>query len=256
MKRIILHAHKKRSKALRKIPTRKIPKGLFLYRLNTSSASLYPHSHLKSLDKFLDKKHIFLALGLSPLMRHYDRHSLSQKDKATLSLHPNLSKNLSFILSRALLKSLKNIIKCAHFSSYSHKSDIALLAFARFPIGVDMEIIKSRDFKPHLDFCFSHFERDFVANSPNPLRYFYRIWTLKESLIKLENLRFSDLECVGLDKKGAFCESANKVSNDYKKNHRKNRVKDCKKQKNKNYHRFCFITRLYKYQKAIITLCY
>lgn len=256
MKRIILHAHKKRNKALRKIPTHKIPKGLFLYRLNTSSASLYPHPHYKSLGKFLDKKHIFLALGLSPLMRSYDRHSLSQKDKATLSLHPNLAKNSSFILSRALLKSLKGIIKCAHFSSYSHKSDIALLAFARFPIGVDIEIVKSRDFKPHFDFCFSPFERDFVVNSVNPLYCFYRIWTLKESLIKLENLRFSDLECVGLDKKGAFCETESKTGNDYKKNCKKNRVKDCEKQKNKIYHRFCFITRLYKCQKAIITLCY
>lgn len=252
MKRIILHTHKNRSKALRKIPIHKIPKGLFLYRLNISSASLYPHPHLKSLDKFLDKKHIFLALGLSPLMRHYERHSLSQKDKATLSLHPNLAKNSSFILSRALLKSLKDIIKCTHFSSYSHKSDIALLAFARFPIGVDIEIIKSRDFKPHLDFCFSPFERDFVANSVNPLHCFYRIWTLKESLIKLENLRFSDLGCVGLDKKGAFCEIESKASNDYKKNRRK----DCKKEKNKIYHRFCLITRLYKSQKAIITICY
>lgn len=252
MKRIILHTHKKRSKALQKIPIHKIPKGLFLYRLNISSASLYPHPHLKSLDKFLDKKHIFLALGLSPLMRHYERHSLSQKDKATLSLHPNLAKNSSFILSRALLKSLKDIIKCTHFSSYSHKSDIALLAFARFPIGVDIEIIKSRDFKPHLDFCFSPFERDFVVNSVNPLHCFYRFWTLKESLIKLENLRFSDLGCVGLDKKGAFCEVENKASNDCKKNRRK----DCEKEKNKIYHRFCFITRLYKSQKAIITICY
>ena len=256
MKRIILHTHKKRSKALRKIPTHKIPKGLFLYRLNISSASLYPHPHLKSLDKFIDKKHIFLALGLSPLMRRYDRHNLSQKDKATLSLHPNLAKNSSFILSRALLKSLKDIIKCTHFSSYSHKSDVVLLAFARFPIGVDIEIIKSRDFKPHLDFCFSPFERDFVINSVNPLHCFYRIWTLKESLIKLENLRFSDLGCVGLDKKGAFCEVENKASNDCKKNVKKNRRKDCEKEKNKIYHRFCFITRLYKSQKAIITICY
>lgn len=252
MKRIILHTHKKRSKAPRKIPTHKIPKGLFLYRLNISSASLYPHPHLKSLDKFLDKKHIFIALGLNPLMRHYERHSLSQKDKATLSLHPNLAKNSSFILSRALLKSLKDIIKYTHFSSYSHKSDIALLAFARFPIGVDIEIIKSRDFKPHLDFCFSPFERDFVINSVKPLHCFYRIWTLKESLIKLENLRFSDLGCVGLDKKGAFCEVESKANNDCKKNRRK----DCEKEKNKIYHRFCFITRLYKSQKAIITICY
>lgn len=256
MKRIILNAHKKHSKALRKIPTHKIPKGLFLYRLNTSSASLYPHPHLKSLNKFLDKKHIFLALGLSSLMRRYDRHSLSQKDKATLSLHPNLAKNSSFILSRTLLKSLKDIIKCAHFSSYSHKNDIALLAFARFPIGVDIEIVKSRDFKPHLDFCFRPFERDFVVNSANSLHCFYRIWTLKESIIKLENLRFSDLGGVGLDKKGAFCDAQSKTSNDYKKNRKKNRVMDCEKQTSKIYHRFCFITRLYKCQKAIITLCY
>lgn len=256
MKRIILHTPKKRSKAPHKIPTHKIPKGLFLYRLNTSSASLYPHPHYKSLDKFLDKKHIFLALGLSPLMRHYDRHSLSQKDKTTLSLHPNLAKNSSFILSRALLKSLKDIIKCAHFSSYSHKSDIALLVFARFPIGVDMEIVKSRDFKPHLDFCFNPFERDFVANSPNPLHYFYHIWTLKESLIKLKNLKFSDLGCVGLDKKGAFCEAQSKTSENIKKDCQESRKKNCNKEKNKIYHRFCFITRLYKCQKAIITICY
>ena len=240
-----MNATKKHSKNL--------PKGLFLYRLNTSSASLYSHPNFKSLNRFPSKKHIFLALGLSPLMKHYEKHSLSQKDKATISLHPNLAKNSSFILSRALLKSLKNLIKCSHFSSYSHKSDIAILAFARFPIGVDIEIVKDRDFKPHLDFCFSSFERDFVANSVNPLRYFYRIWTLKESLIKLENLKFSDLERIGLDKKGAFCErvfcdTQSKASNGYKKNH--------KKETSKIYHKFCFITRLYKYQKALITISY
>ena len=247
--------HRAKSKA--KSTQAKHPKGLFVYRLNLASASLYPHPHFaKSPNNLSSKKHIFLVLGLKPLMRHYDRRALSQKDKATLNAHPNLGKNSSFILSRALLQSLKvpkNII-----FSYSHKSDIAVLAFARFPIGIDIEIIKNRDFTPHLDFCFSPFERDFIADSPNPLRYFYHLWTLKESLIKLENLKFSDLNRVGLDKKGAFYETTSQASKNPKKNC-KNAQKitgNIAREKSKIYHRFCFITRLYKYQKAIITISY
>ena len=57
-----------------------------------------------------------------------------------------------------------------------------------------MELVKKRDFAPHLDFCFSNYQKYKVSNSKNPLIEFYKIWTTKEATIKLLNLGFYALD--------------------------------------------------------------
>lgn len=226
-------------KSTRKIPKRKIPKDLMFCALDLRTKSprygnALPKITNKQLHSKIPKTHIFLAIGLKSLTRYYDKKTLSQNDKKHLLLHPNLAKNKSFILSRALKSYVATLgfDKSNIFFCQSHKQNIAIIAFARFPIGVDIEIVRHRDFSAHIDFCFNDFERRLLSVATNPLREFYRIWTLKESLIKLENLTFGDLVAVGLDKKGAFV----------------------KKDGKQIYH--TFITGFYKSQKAIITICY
>lgn len=235
-KRIILKfLSKNLPKNTHTIP-KKFQKGLLLYALNLYSGRLclLPH-HYNKHNILNNHKRVFLSLGLAPLAKSYNKHNLTPKDKSILIKHPNLSKNSSFILSRTLSFALRDCKRdLPYFESSSHKDNIAIKVFATFPVGADVEIIKQRDFKPHLDFCFSDFERNFVLKKQNPLHYFYAIWTLKESLLKLENLGFNDLDCVGLNPKGAYT------------------IKNGRK----IYHRFITLKRIYKCKQAIITISY
>lgn len=219
----------------------KIPKDLFFCALDLRKKypkyfNVLPKKYQQAKSSKIQnlKTHIFIAIGLKSLKQYYDKKTLSQNDKTRLLLHPNLAKNPSFILSRTLKSYVTKLgfNTTKYFFSQSHKEDIAIIAFARFPIGVDIEVVRRRDFSAHLDFCFNDFERELVSVAANPLLAFYRIWTLKESLIKLENLTFGDLSIVGLDKQGAFVKKDGKCI----------------------YHKF--ITRFYHTKKAIITICY
>ena len=80
------------------------------------------------------------------------------------------------------------------------------MAISTTRVGVDLELIKDRNFSVHIDFCFSKEQRLRVANSKNQLIEFYKIWTLKEARVKLLNLGFYALDMASDESLGAFGE--------------------------------------------------
>lgn len=76
-----------------------------------------------------------------------------------------------------------------HFN-LSHCEEAAVCVVSRQPVGVDIESISRYD----AELCFSTMsvrEQNLIAQSPEPAVAFIRLWTMKESLLKLsgEGLR-------------------------------------------------------------------
>ena len=73
----------------------------------------------------------------------------------------------------------------------SHAGDFAVLALSRQNVGVDLERIRPLDWQRISSRFFHPEERAFLAQSTEPERDFFRIWTLKESYLKAEGTGFS-----------------------------------------------------------------
>ena len=82
------------------------------------------------------------------------------------------------------------MIKYHFITQLSHSNNHAILAISTKFIGVDLELIKNRNFDIHMEYCFSNHQIFRVENSDNKLIEFYKIWTLKEAQIKLLILDF------------------------------------------------------------------
>ena len=65
----------------------------------------------------------------------------------------------------------------------SHTRNAIAMAFANEEIGVDIEKIKSPDFKIAKRF-FTSYEQDYILSHEYPERTFYEVWTKKEAHIK------------------------------------------------------------------------
>lgn len=86
------------------------------------------------------------------------------------------------------------------FFNTSHSGDWVVCAISDQPVGIDVEAVTDINislFSPYLSF----FEQQLFTNQNDDLLLFYRLWTLKESLLKttgygltypLENLCFSE----------------------------------------------------------------
>lgn len=87
-----------------------------------------------------------------------------------------------------------------HVLCLSHKNGAALLAAAPgTKPGVDLEVLRKRDVHGLMAHVGSKEECDRLARSQTPLTDFYRGWTMKEALIKAEDLIFpTDMKRVGL----------------------------------------------------------
>nr|WP_314118591.1 4'-phosphopantetheinyl transferase superfamily protein [uncultured Campylobacter sp.] len=125
------------------------------------------------------------------------RRLLSRRDKKLARARAHLRE---FRVSRALKARFK---KCGKFC-ISHKSadgkTIVAVGFARQKFGLDLEILKPRDFAAASEFCFNVFERELlaVADESEKALVFYKIYTIKEALIKARSLGFYALARVGL----------------------------------------------------------
>ena len=70
-----------------------------------------------------------------------------------------------------------------HFNISHCRNAIAIAISFSAPIGIDIEAI--REYSPFsLNRCFSKEEADYIKNSINPNKEFFRLWTLKESYVK------------------------------------------------------------------------
>lgn len=164
---------------------------------------------LLSLDNFELKDGEILLL-FSDKFDNYSYDDLNLSDKIKLRNSPNLTQNSQFKISRSLKiyfeKNYQNIKNIPLYTSLSHSDNCAILAISTARVGVDLELIKDRNFSAHIDFCFSKEQRLRVANSKNQLIEFYKIWTLKEARIKLLNLGFYALDMASDESLGAFGE--------------------------------------------------
>ena len=155
----------------------------------------------------------------------FNKSKLSKKDKKLYKIRGN---SADFLLSR----SIKSRIKKRGKFSISHKkfdenllnlsdlntdlnlqnspnlvtnkanlsNHIAAVGFSNKKFGLDLEILAERDFDAVINFCFNEFEKNLmqICNKNEKKILFYQIYTIKEAIIKLENLAFSDLARVGL----------------------------------------------------------
>ncbi|WP_297964911.1 4'-phosphopantetheinyl transferase superfamily protein [uncultured Campylobacter sp.] len=125
------------------------------------------------------------------------RRLLSRRDKKLARARAHLRE---FRVSRALKARFK---KRGEFC-ISHKSaegkTIVAVGFARQKFGLDLEILKPRDFAAASEFCFNAFERELLAatDESEKMLIFYKIYTIKEALIKARSLGFYALARVGL----------------------------------------------------------
>ena len=125
------------------------------------------------------------------------RRLLSRRDKKLARVRGHLRE---FRVSRALKARFK---KRGRFC-ISHKSadgkTIVAVALARQKFGLDLEILKPRDFAAASEFCFNAFERELLAAADESEKtlVFYKIYTIKEALIKARSLGFYALARVGL----------------------------------------------------------
>lgn len=70
------------------------------------------------------------------------------------------------------------------FFNISHSGEYAVCAVSEYPVGIDIE--RLRKYNPNVArrVC-SGAELALLAQSKDPARLFYRLWTLKESFVKL-----------------------------------------------------------------------
>lgn len=125
------------------------------------------------------------------------RQLLSRRDKKLARARAHLRE---FRVSRALKARFKKRGKfCISHKSAEGKTIVAV-ALARQKFGLDLEILKPRDFVAASEFCFNAFERELLvaADESEKALVFYKIYTIKEALIKARNLGFYALARVGL----------------------------------------------------------
>lgn len=125
------------------------------------------------------------------------RRLLSRRDKKLARVRGHLRE---FRVSRALKAHFKKRGKfCISHKSAEGKTIVAV-GFARQKFGLDLEILKPRNFAAASEFCFNAFERELLAAADESEKtlVFYKIYTIKEALIKARSLGFYALARVGL----------------------------------------------------------
>ena len=125
------------------------------------------------------------------------RRLLSRRDKKLARERAHLRE---FRVSRALKARFKKRGKfCISHKSAEGKTIVAV-GFARQKFGLDLEILKPRNFAAASEFCFNAFERELLAatDESEKMLVFYKIYTIKEALIKARSLGFYALARVGL----------------------------------------------------------
>ncbi len=129
--------------------------------------------------------------------QHYAQISLDKVDLLRIKKAPNLATQLTWQTSRVGKHiARKQFPQKKH--CISHKNDYSMIAVGNGKLGVDLEYIKKRNYDTLAKKIASQEEQNHIADSPNPDLDFYRLWTIKEALIKADNLSFPiDMKRVG-----------------------------------------------------------
>lgn len=141
--------------------------------------------------------------------QYYQPELLDLSDSKRVNADSRLHENQRWQNSRALKQAMRTKL-CAPRYSLSHKHQYALIAaiensdFAHYHaalpilehsahhlgIGVDLEQSAPRDWRKLAQRICSPTEQRFLQHSATPLIDFYKLWTLKEALIKAEQAAF------------------------------------------------------------------
>lgn len=103
-----------------------------------------------------------------------------------------------------------------HFN-ISHSETMVTVAFSDNEIGIDIEKIKNSDLKIAERF-FAEEEYNHILSAENQSKEFYRLWTLKESFMKVTGLGLSlplNKFCIKFNKKNISVEYNNTKNNFY-----------------------------------------
>ena len=168
---------------------------------------------------------MILQIYLSDKLTPFKSSKLSKKDK---KLYKSRKNSADFLLSRSIKSRIKkrgkfcishkkfdeNLLNLSDLNTALNlqnspnlatnkanlSNHIAAVGFSNKKFGLDLEILAERDFDGVIDFCFNEFEKNLmqICDKSEKIILFYQIYTIKEAIIKLENLAFSDLARVGL----------------------------------------------------------
>ena len=129
----------------------------------------------------------------------YNPLNLDEKDQRRIKEFPNLEQKTEWRASRVGKELCRNYFKTNNFC-LTHKNEHSLFSLSNYDNGVDLEFLKTkRDILALAERVFNETELKLLQNTENKTKFFYELWTIKESLIKAENLDFpKDMKAVGI----------------------------------------------------------
>lgn len=125
----------------------------------------------------------------------YRADGLDAGDRQRLHRNPALEERTDWRVSRHLKQQSEQPVK-----SLSHSGGAAAVLCGRttLPAGIDIEQIRPRGFPALAAWTATEAERRLLAANGWQAADFYRLWTLKEALLKAANLDFpADMAAVG-----------------------------------------------------------
>ncbi|WP_369587744.1 4'-phosphopantetheinyl transferase family protein [Kingella oralis] len=140
---------------------------------------------------------LICLVGTRAIAHEYERTLLSPEDARRVAQSPQLETRLDWRVSRALKQRAALPVV-----SLSHSAGNAAVLCADAPIaaGVDMEVMKPRDFAALCEWVCSGEERTYLRGCGWQPETFYRLWCSKEALVKAAGLDFpADMRRVGYD---------------------------------------------------------
>ncbi|MDR3222257.1 MAG: 4'-phosphopantetheinyl transferase superfamily protein [Methanobrevibacter sp.] len=158
---------------------------MFLNYLNVTSIDMNTMKNYLSEDylKTLDRKYLFdkdkclsgggrilLKFILSKIGIEDYIINIDDRGKPFLDNYPNISFNIS------------------------HSGELVMVGVCDEDIGVDIEKIQNLDYSGLSNHFFHLNEYKEIVNSENPINTFFRIWTLKESYVKMKGTGIVDLK--------------------------------------------------------------
>nr|WP_314228295.1 4'-phosphopantetheinyl transferase superfamily protein [uncultured Kingella sp.] len=130
---------------------------------------------------------LICLLGTRKIAHEYNRALLSPEDACRVAQSPQLESRLDWQVSRALKQRASLPVV-----SLSHSASNAAVLCADQPIGagVDVEMMRPRDFAALSAWVCSDDEREYLRQHNWQPEKFYRLWCSKEALIKAAGLDF------------------------------------------------------------------
>ena len=146
--------------------------------------------------------------------KFYELVDLDEKDKLRLKKFPHLQQKVEWRVARVGKFLVRTYFKTNNFC-LTHKKNNVLFSFSDCITGIDLELIdRKRDISALSKEVFSPEELELMEKAQNPYEFFYQLWTIKESIIKAENLNFpSQLKEIGIFKNNELKLKNNKTEN-------------------------------------------